>query len=346
MVDWAVEWDGYKPTEFNHHSIRGASWADPEEDVRRMEFSVERAPAGQPGGTYKTKTAHGDRETFEELIYEVEGPVEPRNPRGRTGIQGRGLLGKWGPNQAVDAIVTRYDPEGGQLQVVVIQRVDAQRETWALPGGIVEGKEGVDSALRRVIATRLQRGHEEYDSSLAHIFPSDNDDMSSDVFKGYVDDPRNTDNAWLETTAKHFHCNETLGQKLPLAGGVEWLDIDPKDPKYDNLYGSHKLWVDAVHECMEQNSAGRASTLRMVTGDWDVCITEQEKEAFKKDMLEWMNADEEQGGGGKRNDVEAYFNLLRSAFVNRSDAHGNTALHQASTLRVVGDEGGMTGGSG
>ena len=332
-VDWSVEWVGYKPTEFNHHSIRGVSWADPEEKAHMMEFSVERFPSGQPGGTYKT--AHGDRVTFEELIYVGKGPVEPQNPRGRTGIQGRGLLGKWGPNLAVDAIVTRYHPNGGQLQVVVIQRVDAQRETWALPGGIVEAKEGVDSAFRRVIARRLQKGHEEYDSSLAHMFPSDNDDMWSDwsdVFKGYVDDPRNTDNAWFETTVKHFHCNEKLGQKLPLAEGVIWLDINPKIPQYDDLYGSHKLWVDAVHECMGQNSAARASTLRMVTGDWDVCITEQEREDFKNDMLEWMNAKEEQGGGGERYDVEAYFDLLQSAFVNRSDAHGNTALHQARTL--------------
>ena len=28
------------------------------------------------------------------------------------------------------------------------------------------------------------------------------------VYKGYVDDPRNTDNAWIETTAVHFHCND------------------------------------------------------------------------------------------------------------------------------------------
>lgn len=25
------------------------------------------------------------------------------------------------------------------------------------------------------------------------------------VFKGYVDDPRNTDNAWMETVAVNFH---------------------------------------------------------------------------------------------------------------------------------------------
>ena len=30
-----------------------------------------------------------------------------RNPIGRTGMAGRGLLGKWGPNHAADPIVTR-----------------------------------------------------------------------------------------------------------------------------------------------------------------------------------------------------------------------------------------------
>jgi len=33
--------------------------------------------------------------------------VVRRNPVGRTGIQGRGWLGRWGPNHAADSIVTR-----------------------------------------------------------------------------------------------------------------------------------------------------------------------------------------------------------------------------------------------
>jgi len=31
-----------------------------------------------------------------------------RNPIGRTGMHGRGLLGRWGPNHAADPVVTRY----------------------------------------------------------------------------------------------------------------------------------------------------------------------------------------------------------------------------------------------
>ena len=29
--------------------------------------------------------------------------------------------------------------------------------------------------------------------------------MLFQVYKGYVDDPRNTDNAWMETVAYNFH---------------------------------------------------------------------------------------------------------------------------------------------
>ena len=31
----------------------------------------------------------------------------PLNPKGRTGLQSRGLLGRWGPNHAGDPVVTR-----------------------------------------------------------------------------------------------------------------------------------------------------------------------------------------------------------------------------------------------
>lgn len=32
----------------------------------------------------------------------------PLNPLGRTGLKGRGILGKWGPNHAADPIVSRW----------------------------------------------------------------------------------------------------------------------------------------------------------------------------------------------------------------------------------------------
>ena len=39
------------------------------------------------------------------------------------------------------------------------------------------------------------------------------------VYKGYVDDPRNTDNAWIETTVMHFHCNDDFRKQTSYACG-------------------------------------------------------------------------------------------------------------------------------
>ena len=48
-----------------------------------------------------------DRRSFIETYKIING--RPINPMGRTGLTGRGQLGKWGPNHAADPVVTRCD---------------------------------------------------------------------------------------------------------------------------------------------------------------------------------------------------------------------------------------------
>lgn len=43
--------------------------------------------------------------------------IEHRNPVGRTGISGRGCLGRWGPNHAADPIVTRLVLENATINM-------------------------------------------------------------------------------------------------------------------------------------------------------------------------------------------------------------------------------------
>jgi ADP-ribose pyrophosphatase len=65
------------------------------------------------------------------------------------------------------------------------------------------------------------------------------------LIKGYVDDPRNTDNAWMETVACLFHDGEgnQIGQFKLKAGddakALQWMDIDDDL----NLYASHKMFL-------------------------------------------------------------------------------------------------------
>lgn len=65
---------------------------------------------------------------------------------------------------------------------------------------------------------------------------------------GYVDDPRNTDHAWIETTAFNFHdesgaiLNDIKFEAGDDARNVKWLQID----QHVNLYANHALFVSKV----------------------------------------------------------------------------------------------------
>lgn len=70
------------------------------------------------------------------------------------------------------------------------------------------------------------------------------------IYEGYVDDPRNTDNSWMETVAYNFHddCGTSVG-KFPLQAGddaskVQWMDIS----RNLNLYASHLDFIKMVCE--------------------------------------------------------------------------------------------------
>lgn len=68
------------------------------------------------------------------------------------------------------------------------------------------------------------------------------------LLSGYVDDPRNTDNAWIETTAYNFHdesgtiLNHTKFHAGDDAGNVKWLELDQNI----NLYANHRAIVGKV----------------------------------------------------------------------------------------------------
>ena len=101
--------------------------------------------------TYINSPPFGDKkeETLKEAgIQFATDSKAPLNPRGRTGMVGRGLLGRWGPNHAADPIVTRFHPEHkSRLQFVAIKRKDTGE--WALPGGMVDEGENCSRTVRR-----------------------------------------------------------------------------------------------------------------------------------------------------------------------------------------------------
>ena len=179
---WAVPCKEYDPpyhvdpTVINNDRTRvDGGWADPEE------------------------TATLDRSDPEEVSAPRDDEGRSLNPRGRTGLRGRGLLGRWGVNPAVSVIVTRRNPETGGIELLVGRK--AGRVNLTLPRGFVlPGESGVAAAARIVDAeTRVC------------IEVAVNDI----IVDGYYYDPRQTDHAWVELTAFLCHSEEHFGDVSP-----------------------------------------------------------------------------------------------------------------------------------
>jgi ADP-ribose pyrophosphatase len=230
---------------------------------------------------------NGFEQTLREANIEFDTNNLPINPMGRTGMYGPGLLGKNGPNQAADPIFTKWSTFTfvpllnslyslhilftpscfntnisllfwnvfkefilmfPHLEMISIQRCDTQ--DWAIPGGMVEAGQTVSQTLKNEINEEACNNMDpnEVSKEIDEIF---NENKGSIVYCGYIDDPRNTDSRWLETTAVHFHCSNKLAKAIKLDAGddaqnVTWLPMTNLDNRYKNLYAGHKMMTDKV----------------------------------------------------------------------------------------------------
>ncbi|XP_071824925.1 transient receptor potential cation channel subfamily M member-like 2 isoform X3 [Apostichopus japonicus] len=254
-VPWSVSFPDYKPISFTHSSVLAKPhWAD----IDLLALSKAQRPVllfNQEDTVckYNRKSYMGTYEVHDGL---------PINPKGRTGVIGRGTLGRFGPNHAADPIVTRWKrdrngevmKEDGKpvLEFIAIQRRDNQQ--WAIPGGMVEPGHQVSQTLLREFSEEalgeLDKTEEERMELQAKV--KELLKHGTEVYKGYVDDPRNTDNAWMETVAMNFHDDdgsvfaqlEDLLQAGDDAQGVRWQRISSKI----SLFASHTAMLAKVAE--------------------------------------------------------------------------------------------------
>lgn len=98
----------------------------------------------------------------------------------------------------------------------------------AFPGGFVDAGEKVSAAIRRefgeeALNTLELEGAERsrVEENLRTLF-----DSGETIYTGYVNDERNTDNAWVETTAMLFHDNDGAAlSEFHLSAGDEVTSV-------------------------------------------------------------------------------------------------------------------------
>lgn len=249
-VPWEVDLPDYSPVNYTAPIVlKKPPWAD--YDLMSMH------PSARPPLAYnRLDDEYKVNRASHMGPYRVKDGL-PLNPMGRTGVVGRGLLGRFGPNHAADPIVTRWKRtsggvmlDGGKkvLEFVAIQRRDNSQ--WAIPGGMVEPGQVVtqvlkaefgEEAMAKLSVTDAER--EKISRQIDRLFHN-----GVEVYKGYVDDPRNTDNAWMETVAVNFHddtgeiFSEFKLQAGDDAAAVRWQRVSGNIP----LFASHVSILEKV----------------------------------------------------------------------------------------------------
>ncbi|CAF1218147.1 unnamed protein product, partial [Didymodactylos carnosus] len=169
----------------------------------------------------------------------------------------------FGPNHAADPIVTRWkrnekgnkilnnDTNKPILQFVSIRRKDTNE--FAIPGGMVEKKEKVTDTLQREFQEETLNFPDMSEKSkhdLLAVIKDTFENGGNRIYTGYVDDPRNTDNAWMESTVYNFHDeHEEHLALLKVNAGTDatdafWHDMHSKLP----LFASHADFLKKVSE--------------------------------------------------------------------------------------------------
>ncbi|GLZ36344.1 hypothetical protein Lesp02_85310 [Lentzea sp. NBRC 105346] len=177
---WSTPWPGYAPVDITPPELRrqglAASVAEGWTEPYLTPHDVPDWPARQAAAI---------------VPFAFDGWRWPLNPTGRTGRSGRNL-GKWGENAAADPTVVAG--RGRDRRVLLIQRGDIG--VWAIPGGMVDPGETAPAALVREL-------REETGVDLGDLTPTV-------VARGYVDDWRNTDHAWVCTTAALYRLPDVV----------------------------------------------------------------------------------------------------------------------------------------
>ncbi|CAH8461097.1 unnamed protein product [Schistosoma rodhaini] len=202
----------------------------------------------------------------------------PRNPGGRTGVNGKGHLPEWGANSAIILVITRRSNEHlseskytkeEALKVIVYKNPLGSQLPWFL----VQHPIGCDHkvCVNEIfdILTKSRMKH------LVKLMPTKKTTLvktlkkftsltTKIIYSGYLDDTINTDNAWIEPTVVHKHISDPyfdhdeLIQLLTSEGiNAVWLDST-------NTVGMRSSHEKILRQVTKRIQSSSTETLKIV----------------------------------------------------------------------------------
>ena len=229
--------DEYAPTDFTHPDVAKAGGDVDALDPRQTDVSKRHSIA-----------------TGADVVVAPQSG-RPLNPLGRTGLSGRGSLPRWGPNLAVSAVVTRFDPSEAveaerALEVLVLSTSETAElrlpEAWTT---LESGTRFPPPLIATLTGSEKDAATEAPQAWLSSVSAS-----APVVAEGYADgDARSTDNAWVETRCVHVHVpwGSPMAARVGLAAGggagpTKWIEVSDDAPDFRALAAPHRRVVVAA----------------------------------------------------------------------------------------------------
>lgn len=198
---------------------------------------------------------------------------------GRTGVRGRGCLYRYGPNHEIMAVVTRWKKQKNKpiyverrklLEFIAVK--DITTGLMNIPGGQILGDESKYSVVCRTLLElvfeeqEVERGETFTENDMLAFFASfatrvplnnlhEPGDKLTDllnelgfsatmIYSGYIDDPRNTDNSWVEAEIWNFHYDkEDVFEKKIKNPESKWREVSS-----NVRINSNEIIADALKE--------------------------------------------------------------------------------------------------
>ena len=200
--------------------------------------------------------------------YAVDEQGRPLNPAGRTGIAGRGLLGRWGVNPAVSAVIARID--GDRVEILVGRR-GGPESLWLPRRFLLPGEEPLEGLWRMIMELTGYRAA--IDQALDRFIGFFEADV---LYQGIINDPCQTDHAWVELDSYLIQLSSEIvhGSFGPTRalGQAEWRPLLAETVnEFDPV--SARLVRQAIGELRKSEVIGEsyARSLLMQTGRSESC---------------------------------------------------------------------------